>query len=71
MRIRRMTITLPPRLRRTAEREARLIAQEAAERLAKGAPDPVVVEVAGGGASGHALAAAVGRRLSVLGKGRG
>ncbi|MEX2520671.1 MAG: hypothetical protein WD969_15210 [Paracoccaceae bacterium] len=67
MRIRRMTITLPPRLRGMAEHQARLIAQQAAERLAAGAPARIDVAVEGRGAAGHGLAEMVGGRLSAVG----
>lgn len=69
MRIRRMTIRLPARLRGTAEHDARRIAQAVAERMGGDLPQRMSVDVKGQGASGHALAQAVGRRVSTLGKG--
>lgn len=58
MRIRRLRIALPARLRPTAERDARLIAEAAARQLAAGPRDglPRRIAVAGAGATGHALA---------------
>lgn len=73
-RIRRMTLTLPPRLRGVAEHEARRIAEAAAERIAAGAvgeaPRNVTVEIEGHGRRGHGLAQAVGGRLAQMGFGR-
>ena len=73
-RIRRMTITLPPRLRGVAEHEARRIAETAAERIVAGAPGEggqnVTVEIDGHGRRGHALAQAVGGGLAQMGFGR-
>lgn len=69
MRIRRLTIQLPARLRGSAEQEARRIAQELAERLSSDAPKRISVEVGGQGMSGHALAQAVGSRIPGRGKG--
>lgn len=70
-RIRRMTVTLPPRLRHLAEHEARRIAREAAAQLGDDAPRRLSVTVEGRGTSGHGLAAAVGRSLATSTKGRG
>jgi acetyl-CoA carboxylase alpha subunit len=64
-----MTIRLPARLRGAAEHEARRIAQAVAERMRTDAPQRMSVAVKGQGTSGHALAQAVGRRVSTLGKG--
>ena len=69
MRIRRMTIRLPARLRGLAEHEARRIAQAVAERLGGDVPQRMSVDVKGQGTSGYALAQAVGRRVSTLNKG--
>lgn len=68
-RIRRMTVTLPPRLRGVAEHEARRIADAAAAELTKGAPQKLTVEVEGHGQRGHALASAVGGKLAAMGLG--
>ncbi len=65
MHIRRITITLPPRLRGRAAEEARRIAQAAAENLGHEAPRRISVEAPGGADA----AGAVGRRLAVLTKG--
>lgn len=66
MRIRRMTLVLPHRLRHMAEHEARRIAGEAAAELAKGgeATGHLRVEVEGRGLSGPALSGAVARSLA-------
>jgi hypothetical protein len=64
-----MTLRLPARLRGTAEHEARRIAQAVAERLGGDLPQRMSVDVKAEGTSGHALAQAVGRRVSTLGKG--
>ena len=65
MRIRRMTLVLPSRLRGMAEHEARRIAEEAAARLATEAGGTNLhFEVSGNGLSGHALSAAVGRAVA-------
>ena len=69
MRIRRLTVRLPARLRGTAEHEARRIAQAVAERLDGEQPKQLRVDVSAPGASGHGLADAVGRRVAALGKG--
>ncbi|WP_111431114.1 hypothetical protein [Rhodobacteraceae bacterium DSL-40] len=66
MRIRRMTLVLPFRLRHMAEHEARRIAGEAAAELVKGgaATGHVRVDVQGRGLSGPALSGAVARSLA-------
>lgn len=69
MRIRRMTITLPPRLRPQAGSEARRIAEEAVRHLGNGSPASVRITVDGNGTSGHALAQTVGRGLANRSKG--
>jgi len=58
MRIRRLRLRLPPRLRATAEHDARLIANAAAEQLAgQGGARPVQqLRLPGDGAPAHALA---------------
>ena len=71
MRIRRMTIRLPARLRGTAEQEARHIAQAVTEQFQGDAGKRVRIDVSAPGASGHGLAQAVGRRVAMLGKGGG
>lgn len=70
-RIRRMTVTLPPRLRHLAEHEARRIAREAAAQLGDDAPRRLSVTVEGRGTSGYGLAAAVGRGVATSTRGRG
>lgn len=69
MRIRRMTIRLPARLRGTAEQDARRIAQAVAEQLQGDQPKRLSIDVSAQGASGHALAQVVGRSVSALRKG--
>lgn len=73
MRVKRMTITLPPRLRHLAEHEARLIAQQAAEQLARGGGQGgnIQVELPGNGLSGHSLAHSVARGIGSKIGGRG
>ena len=71
MRVRRMTLVLPARLRGMAEHEARRIAEEAAARLGDSTGGPMPIEVAGNGLSGHALAGAVGRAVAARTGGRG
>lgn len=70
MRITRMTLVLPPRLRYRAEHDARLIAQAAAEQLGAGPPSAIRVELDGQGATGHGLAAHVGSRIGTVCRGR-
>ena len=70
MRIRRLTLTLPSRLRPIAERDARLIAQAVAEKLGPDTPSKVELQIDGHGAQGHGLASMVGARLGALGLGR-
>ncbi|MCB1800550.1 MAG: hypothetical protein KDI82_02570 [Gammaproteobacteria bacterium] len=70
MRIRRMTLRLPARLRGTAEQDARRIAQAVAEQLHGDQPGQLRVEVKTAGASGHGLAQAVGRQVAPLNRGR-
>lgn len=67
MRISRMTLVLPARLAPAAEREARQIAQAAAESLVKDGTPParIRVDLSGQGATGQALAARVGVGLSM------
>lgn len=65
MHIRRITITLPPRLRGRATEEARRIAQAAAENLGREAPRRITVEASGGADA----AGAVGVRLAALTRG--
>ena len=69
MRIKRMTITLPARLARTAENQARLIAQAAAERLGDDSASNLRLDVEGRGASGYSLASNVAARLASLKQG--
>jgi hypothetical protein len=61
MRIRRLRIALPARLRASAEPDGRLIAEAAAEHLLaqQGGAGPRRVAVSGQGAAGHALATRV------------
>jgi len=70
MRIRRMTVVMPARLRHTAAHEARRIAQAAAEQLIDGAPRKMQVDIEGRGQSGHGLAASVARGVARNAKGR-
>ena len=70
MRIRRMTVVMPARLRHAAAHEARRIAQAAAEQLSHGAPSRMQVEIEGRGRSGHGLAASVARGVARQGKGQ-
>ena len=65
MRIRHMTITLPPRYRGRAAEEARRIAQAAAESIGREAPRRLSIEAR----SGADQAGAVGRGLAALTKG--
>jgi len=72
MRINRMTVVLPARLRGTAEHEARRVAEEACARLSQEtAAGHVRIEVTGNGLSGHALVGAVGRAIAARSGGRG
>lgn len=71
MRIRRMTLVLPARLRGMAEHEARRIAEEAATRIGDSSGGPLRIEVTGNGLTGHALAGAVGRAVAAKTGGRG
>ncbi len=72
MRIRRMTLVLPPRFRGAPEHEARRMAEEAAARLGDGATaGQLRIEVAGNGLSGHALTGAVGSAVAARTGGRG
>ena len=73
MRVRRMTVVLPARLRGVAEHEARRIAEEAAASLGAGAAagGHVRIEVAGSWRSGPALSGAVSRALAARTGGRG
>jgi hypothetical protein len=70
MRVRRMTLVLPARLRGMAEHEARRIAQEAAAWLGYSSRGSMRFEVAGKGLSGHALSGAVGRAVGARTGGR-
>lgn len=65
MRIRRMRLTLPARLKPVAAHEARRLAEAIAVDLAGQKPPAPVLHatVPGSGLSGHALAAAVLRAL--------
>ena len=58
MRIRRLRLRLPPRLRATAQHDARLIANAVAEQLAgqSGAPPVRQLRLSGDGAPAQALA---------------
>ncbi len=75
MRVRRMTVVLPARLRHVAEHEARRIAYAAAEQLTDGSPEERQIEptqqvaIESNGASGHALAASVAREFAQHRKG--
>ena len=72
MRIRKMTVVLPPRLRGMAEHEARRIADEAAMQMQQAMPGGSLhIELKGNGLAGHALTAAVGRSLGSRIGGRG
>jgi acetyl-CoA carboxylase alpha subunit len=70
MRIKRLTITLPNRLRGSAEQQARQIAQAVAEQVDTKTSHQLSVELDGHGASGPALANAVGSRLAATSRGR-
>jgi len=63
MHIKRLTLTLPSRLRNSADLQARLIAQVIAERLGEGTPGRLRIELDDNGSSHGALAEAVGTRL--------
>lgn len=63
MHIRRLTLTLPARMRGTAERDARLIAQGIAERLGPDAAPNLTLTLQGSGAPGHAVAQQVATRI--------
>ena len=69
MRIRRLTIRMPARLRRSAEHDARAIAQALAEQLGNDTPKRVVVDVDGRGATGQQLAGMAGAKLACLSRG--
>jgi hypothetical protein len=72
MRVKRMVLILPPRLRSVAEHEARRIAQESAAGLALGPGGTSLrIDVPGRGLSGHALSAAVGQAMAAKTGGRG
>ena len=65
MRIARMTIVLPPRLRHVAPHEARRIAEAAARQLVEGTTATNVrVELPGQKLTGHALSEAVARGVA-------
>ena len=64
MHIKRLTLTLPSRLRNDAGSQARLIAQAIAGRLGEGTPSRLKIELNDNGSSHQALADAVGTRLS-------
>ena len=63
MHIRRLTIALPPRLKATAHRDARLIAEALAERLGPDSGGAVSVELQGNGHSGPVLAQQVAAKM--------
>jgi hypothetical protein len=67
--IKRMTLTLPPRLRHVAEHEARRIAETTVARMGDKAPAHIRVELNGNGACGHSLAQAVARGVAARTKG--
>lgn len=69
MRIARMTIVLPARLRHVAEPEARRIAEATATQLALGGHrgGDIRVELSGNGLSGHSLAAVTARSVAGVG----
>ena len=72
MRIKRMTILLPPRLRHVAQHEARRIAEAAAQQIGAGTvPANVRVELPGQGLSGHALSQTVARGVAGKAGGHG
>lgn len=71
MHIRRLTIRMPARLRRSAEHDARAIAQALAEQIGDNTPRRVVVDVDGRGATGQQLAGLAGQRLATLCRGKG
>lgn len=64
MRIRRLTLTLPPRLAGTAPHDARMIAQAIAEKLGPEASPRIALDLAGNGAPGAALAQQIGARIA-------
>jgi len=65
MRIVRMTIVLPPRLRHVAPHEARRIAEAAAKQLTGSPPAASIrVELPGRNLTGHALGEAVARGVA-------
>jgi hypothetical protein len=67
--IKRINLTLPPRLRHGAEHEARRIAEAAVAGLGDKAPSRIRVELNANGASGHGLAQAVARCVAARTKG--
>lgn len=69
MHIKRMTLTLPPRLRHVAEHEARRIAEAAVTTMGDKTPSHIRVELNGNGATGHGLAQAVARGLAARTRG--
>jgi hypothetical protein len=64
MHIKRLTLTLPSRLRNDAGSQARLIAQAIAGRLGEGTPSRLKIELNDNGSSHQTLADAVGNRFS-------
>lgn len=66
MRLRRLIITLPPRLRGTAEHDARAIAEAVGRALAeRGADAPLSAEIQGAKRGGAALAHEAGAAFKV------
>jgi hypothetical protein len=65
MHIKRLTVTLPSRLRNDADLQARLIAQAIAGRLGEDTPSRLRIELNDNGSSHQSLADAVGARLGV------
>ncbi|MEM7236596.1 MAG: hypothetical protein AAF501_02050 [Pseudomonadota bacterium] len=67
MHIRKVTITLPPRLRSTAARDARLIAEALSERLGPETGATLDINIPGHGRSGPVLA----QQVAIRAPGRG
>lgn len=68
VRIRRVRLVLPARMKATAVHDARAIAEAAAEALARGGAGPARVEVPGRGLTSSVLAGQVG--MAIRGGGR-
>ncbi|MEM7505597.1 MAG: hypothetical protein AAF415_02540 [Pseudomonadota bacterium] len=64
MRIRRLKLTLPPRMKGTASQDARMIAQAIAEKLGPEAGQRISLDLQGNGAPGATLAQQIGARIA-------